>query len=88
MSLEARVEVLESRQDNLEHAFHENNRVLKGVMDTVTLILNEHRDTRKELFELRQEHRSFKQEHLTFKQEIWERFDQVELLIRQNLRQN
>ncbi|WP_034835834.1 hypothetical protein [Endozoicomonas numazuensis] len=88
MSLEARVEMMESRQDELEQAFRENNRVLKGVMDTVALILNEHRDTRKELFE-------FRQEHMAFKQEIRERFDkqeekssQLELLIRQNIRQN
>ena len=44
MSLEARVTTLEQKVEHLEHAFHENNKILGATHGVVSLILNEQRE--------------------------------------------
>lgn len=48
-SLETRVTVLEHKVEQLEYAFHENNKILESTHGVVSLILNEQRDKYKEL---------------------------------------
>ena len=47
MSLEARVAVLEDKQENLDHAFHELTKIVEATHGVVSLMLNEQRDTKK-----------------------------------------
>ena len=44
MSLEARVTALEHKVDQLDHAFHENNKILEATHGVVSLTLNEQRE--------------------------------------------
>ncbi|WP_133060562.1 hypothetical protein [Parendozoicomonas haliclonae] len=57
--------------DALEGSFHENNNILKATHGVVTLILKEQEDLKVEVIESKRECR--------------ERFNQLELLIRQCL---
>ena len=80
-SLETRVTVLEQKVEQLEHSFHENNKILESTHGVVSLILNEQRDKFKEL----------KQDITKLDGKIdkqSEQIKQLELLIRQSLNLN
>ncbi|AMO58291.1 hypothetical protein GZ77_21420 [Endozoicomonas montiporae] len=51
MSLEARVTKLERKVEQLDHAFHENNKTLEATHGVVSLILNEQREKFRKLEE-------------------------------------
>ena len=102
MSLEARVRLLEDKQEALDHAFRENNTILEATHGVVSLILNEQREMRKEQFETGRRLDHLKQDmnaHFNrvdarlnqieahFEQ-VDTRFDQLELLIRQHTTKN
>ena len=78
MSLETRVESLESKHENLDAAVREMMKVIGGTHEVVTLILKEQLEMRKEQFE-------FKREVKAGFKELNSRFDQLELLIRQKV---
>ena len=91
MSLEARVQLLEEKHDALEHAFRENNKVLEATHGVVSLVLQDVQDVKKDIYEFKKEVHEFKKEVHEFKKEVRgsfkkqdERFDQLELLIRQH----
>ncbi|MFK0572003.1 hypothetical protein [Endozoicomonas sp.] len=44
MSLEAKVKDLQSKHNDLDHAFHENNKILEATHGVVSLVLNEQRE--------------------------------------------
>ncbi|PJE78800.1 hypothetical protein CI610_02256 [invertebrate metagenome] len=44
MSLETRVTALEYKVEQLDHAFHENSKVLEATHGVVSLLLNEQRE--------------------------------------------
>ena len=83
---------LESKQEALEHAFIENNKILEATHGVVTLILNDQRELRKEQLEMKREFRSefseFKHEMRQEQGKLNQRFDQFELLIRQHFTQS
>ena len=81
MSLEARVEHLESKFDTLDSSMRELMRVVSGTHEVVGLILKDQMEMRKELFEFKGEVRT---EFKAVRSEFNERFDQLELLIRQH----
>ncbi|MGI9273955.1 MAG: hypothetical protein ACR2PT_03730 [Endozoicomonas sp.] len=70
MPLEQRVTRVESKFDTLDHSFRELLKVVRGTQDVVALILKKQEELEKNAARNQQENR--------------ERFDQLELLIRQH----
>ncbi|MGI9275259.1 MAG: hypothetical protein ACR2PT_10500 [Endozoicomonas sp.] len=90
MSLEARVQLVESKQEALDNAFRENNKILEATHGVVSLILIDQREMKKDQFELKQQVGRLEQkvERLELKVDqlelmTRERFDQIEMLLRQ-----
>ena len=85
MSLEARVQALEENQA-------EWNKVLTGIEGSVALLLKELIDLKKdhEIFKIETRNRFDQMAHESkeFKKEVYTRFDQLELLIRQHFTQS
>ncbi|KEI70765.1 hypothetical protein [Endozoicomonas elysicola] len=85
MSLEARVKNIESKQDALEHAFRENNKIFEATHGVVSLILNEQRAMQKEQEGMKKELKGMKNEQQAMRNEIsanqretCKRFDKIE----------
>ena len=83
MSLENRVQILESKHQSLDAAFRDLMKVVAGTHEVVTLILKEQLEVRRELREFKEETRNNFQRIDSNFQRIDNNFEQIELLIRQ-----
>ncbi len=81
MSLESRVDMLESKHHSLDYTLRDLIRVVGATHEVVALILKEQLAMRKEQIEMRAE-------LCEIKAEVSGRFDQLELLIRQSIPAN